>query len=216
MKVPIKLAALCKLAARESSGRLASLAAVRLRETADGCEAVVSDGKRLAVVRWPDAPDELRHDLEEDGGHEALVPAAELARLLKAAPKRGRAQAAFVGLGEHQAHFAVGNAVEFVPCAAGPFPNVEAVAEQQHFLFHLAVDARLLAELLLVAAEFAGDYSVRADLHFQGKDKPLLVTARDGDGTHFQAVLVPLTVPKPAGPAAVGGPTYPRPFPPKG
>jgi len=117
LKVPRQVAALARLAADVQHAKFGATVAVRLRETEAGGEAVSTDGRRLAVVQWPNDEEALDLELEfqEDGSHEALVPAADLARLLKALPTKNVRPAwkvAYVGLGRHQAHFRVGNATE--------------------------------------------------------------------------------------------------------
>jgi DNA polymerase III sliding clamp (beta) subunit (PCNA family) len=76
----------------------------------------------------------------------------------------------------------------------GRFPDVRFLAKQQRSLLQVAVDGRLLGELLQVAAAFAPEGSQQVVLHYQGAGKPLLLTAGPNDqGQRFQGAMMPLT-----------------------
>jgi hypothetical protein len=86
-----------------------------------------------------------------------------------------------------------GNRVARVPNYDGRFPNVDSLAEDLCSVFSVPIDARLLAGLLQVAAEFADSETSRVLLHFSGKGKPLLVTCQNDEGQRFQGVVMPLS-----------------------
>ncbi len=191
------LAALAKLAAKNSSWRY-GLSALRVQETVVGYQIVASDGRRMAVVTGPPPSEPLPRCLPPATRCEALVPAADWARILKSARQPAYTESTadvLATIDQRQIHFFVvgDNSRHTVALEEGRYPDVERLAREQRSVFRVDVDARQLAELLLVAAEFAPEDSFRVTLHFQGKDKVLLVTTANAEGQKFQAALMPLS-----------------------
>ncbi len=192
LKLPINLASLARLSAKEDIRY--ALSAIRVRETTEGYEVVATDGHRLAVVTGPGLCEDPVPALEEapNGVCEALVPAGEWARILKGAKR----QPAFVALGLEVSTFSVGTDISTVPNQEGRFPDVERVAKESCCsLIRVRVPARQLAELLLVAVEFSADGPKDGTviLHYGPKGKLLLVTCDNAEGQHFQAAIMPST-----------------------
>jgi DNA polymerase III sliding clamp (beta) subunit (PCNA family) len=188
--LPHNLAGLARIASR-FEGRY-QLQAVRLQETADGYQIMVTDGKRLAIVqgtgRSAELPAHLAH--APKGAVEALLPAKEWGRLLK----QVKGDPALAVLGDQVTTLAIGSSMSTLPHLEGRFPDVEHLARTSlRSIFRVGVDARLLAELLQVAAEFCAEGSGRVFLHFAGKDKPMLVTTENDAGQRFQAAIMPLS-----------------------
>jgi hypothetical protein len=104
------------------------------------------------------------------------------------------AEPAFAALADTFTTFAIGNSLSRVGNyeGEGRFPNVEHLVEGLYSVISIPIDARLLAGLLQVAAEFADSETNRVLLHFSGKNKPLLVTTHNDEGQRFQGAIMPL------------------------
>lgn len=181
------LAALAGLACSDNARW--ALGAIKVRETEEGYELVVTDGKRLAVVSGDglvpaeDAPADLA---EANGSQEALIDALDWGKILKGAKKED----VWLALGERACTFLVGKPggpVSKLTNVEGRFPPVDAVVEGQCSLFKLRVDPKLLAGLLTVA----GTFSDEVHLHFGGRGRCLLVTADNGRGLSFEGGYLP-------------------------
>lgn len=195
LMLPPNLASLAKLAAKDDTRF--TMTAVELAEFADGYRVTATDGRRVAIVEGPGgglAPmvpamnDAVAAGLED----KALVPAADFARLLKSASKlkRPAESFAYVALSKHAAHFSVGPALEQVPVVDGRFPNWRDLKVGS--VFTVKVSARLLAELLLVAAEFGLDGGDAVTLHFGRSESPFAITTENAE-QRFQSLIMPLT-----------------------
>lgn len=180
--LPKNLASLAKLAGRMSRFAMASL---RVTEHTEGYRIDVTDGKRLAIVTGPGRQDEPFEEVEKPAW-QALIPAGDWERLLKQA---GKVEARVV-LAEDQAHWHLGDTSATTRNMEGRYPDVDRVAQEQASMFKVRVNAKLFAELLRVAAEFADD-SGAVDVHFNG-DRCVLVTTQNGT-QRFQSAIMPMT-----------------------
>jgi DNA polymerase III sliding clamp (beta) subunit (PCNA family) len=192
LKLPGNLAVLARIASKDATRY--SLNAVSVRETTEGYQVVATDGRRMAIVTGAGVFDESIPELEEspDDAIEALVPASEWNRILKEA----RRESAYVSIGKNVTTIVVGNGVSTVQNQEGRFPDIERTAmDLCRSMIQVRIDARLLAELLHVAAIFGSEYAGDAPvtLHFGGRERPLLVTTKNSDGQRFEAAIMPLS-----------------------
>src|SRR5262249_55940127 len=75
----------------------------------------------------------------------------------------------------------------------GRWPPTDAVISQDEPVLRVRVDARLLANLLSVAANYSAEENGCVDLHLYSKDKPIKMTASDPTkGQEFTGVIMPL------------------------
>lgn len=191
IRLPANLAALAMLT-RKDHPRYA-MNALRVQETNDGYQVVVTDGRRVAVVTGIGRDDEPTPALSQapSDAWTALVPASEWRRILKT----GKRHPVACVLAEKVTTFALGGDVSTVPNVEGRFPNVEDLAAAQRSIIRVQVDPNLLADLLLVAALFSREHNAgkaQVTLHLRSKDCPLLITTSNAT-QEFQAAIMPLT-----------------------
>jgi hypothetical protein len=75
----------------------------------------------------------------------------------------------------------------------GRWPPTDAVISQEEPVLRVRVDAKMLANLLNVAANYAAEETCYVDLHPYSKDKPIKVTASDpAKGQEFIGVIMPI------------------------
>jgi hypothetical protein len=192
--LPSNLCALSRLTAKEPSRY--STESIRLQATTEGYQAMATDGRCLGLVTGPSDEDlEVPAELAKISGrcHEALIPGQDWSRVLRAAAKKGPA---LVQMAQHGTVFLVGNTQETLPAIEGRFPDVGQLLKQQcRTVFKVAVNGKMLAELVQVATAFSGD--ALGDnpiyLHFAGSKKLVLLTTGNDRGQKFVGVLMPLT-----------------------
>jgi hypothetical protein len=189
MKLQSRLAELAKIVPRDT-GRF-MLTHVRLALTPDGFEVQATDGRRLAVVTGPGREEGTLTMLADapNGADVALVPAKEFAAALKA----GKGASSYAVLGSEFTTLAVGAAVHRLTNGDGRFPPIDQVLPKEPPAVVFKVNARMLAELLTVAATFSPDGGIGHVLvQFWRSDRPLAITTDDGAGTRFFGLMMPL------------------------
>lgn len=197
LSLPRPLSALARLCPRESPRY--ALTALKIAAYDGGAFRVdATDGRYLGIVRGNS--EAVAHDcLNEvpDEATEALIPADEWAKAFRLIPKpRKNAASALssVGLKISKDGFTFGAAGATLAGKQtdGRFPVTNEVLPKARCMFSTHVDARRLAELLTVAAEFA-DVNGCVTLHFYHPAKPMGVSARNSEGLFFDGLLMPLS-----------------------
>ena len=146
----------------------------------DGEIQLISDGKGLAVVRGPDG--------EGPAPADVLVPAPDWKAGFRLS-RQGRPVALACDGG--RLRFSSGGRSVTAAPAEGRFPRFEDVLPKAPAPLAVRVNPGLLAGVLGAAAALAPEDGVL--LLYYGRDKPLGVSARNGAGQFFDALLVPLT-----------------------
>jgi hypothetical protein len=190
LKLPINLAEIVRLAdpanPRFATGNLL------LSEQPSGYQLEATDGKRLALVTGPgrdaDVPPLL--DGAPNEAVEALVPANEFAAVFK--PGKKHRGPVLVVLGENVVTFLAGNSVTRVEVGAGRWPAIDGVLPAQEPAAEFVVNARLFGELLTAAAAFANEPDRNVRIRYWHPDKPVAVTAANGDGQSFFGLQMPV------------------------
>jgi hypothetical protein len=187
------LAALCGVNATRYSFRC-----VRLREYAGGYRAEASDGRVLGIVRGPDrandraVTDDQRELLEQapGGAFEAVVPADAWRKAFKQLPAGG-----VLGASASPAavHFAAPDGFQAAPTEDSRFPDVDQVLPRRRPLVRITVNPVLLAKLLTVAAQYSDPHEPWVELWYYGRDFPLGMLTRNGEGQFFDGLCMPLT-----------------------
>ena len=119
----------------------------------------------------------------------ALVPAKEFATALKA----GKGASSYAVLGSEFTTLAVGATVHRLANGDGRFPAIDQVLPKEPPAVVFRVNARLLAELLTVAAAFSPDGGIgHVCMQFWASNIPIAVTTDDGAGTKFFSLIMPL------------------------
>src|SRR5262245_34134979 len=194
LTIPHNLRHLARLAAREHPRY--ALNGVLVQETDQGYQAIATDGHVLAIVVGPGLVDELPPADVPNGAVEALIPIGMFDRILR----ENRKVEVRLVLGDKQSTFLIADAAsrEFqsnaryaVGNVEGRYPAVASLAREQRSLFHIQVNPKLLAELLAAALPFADEDNPTVRLHFQSREKPLLVTCDNGS-QQFQGAIMPL------------------------
>jgi hypothetical protein len=139
-----------------------------------------------------------------NGQHETTIPADAWKAAFKAIPKQknkwsrkaildnvavvqGEKVTSFASTDMEAVSFSQPNNVE------GRWPPTDAVISQDEPVLHIRVDAKLLAHLLSVAANYTTEENCCVDLHLYSKDKPIKVTASDPTkGQEFTGVIMPV------------------------
>lgn len=189
LKLQSRLAELAKITPRDLGRYL--MTHVRLAMTADGFEIQATDGRRLAVVTGPGREESVLAMLADapNGADVALVPAKEFAAALK---KSGKGTS-YAVLGSEFTTLAVGTTVHRLANGDGRFPNIDSVLPKDPPAVVFKVNARLLAELLTVAAAFSPDGGIgHVCMQFWASNVPIAVTTDDGAGTKFFSLIMPL------------------------
>ncbi len=218
--LPKNLACLAKLTAKGEQIRFGATQGVQLSRTKLGYSAVATDGRVAAMVEG-----EPEHDAADYPGLSALasapnsaassiVPAKEWANAFKTAPKEGRHGKPILSnvacvMGNDITTLASTNLetvnVQTPRNLDGRFPNIKQVIPARNAVVTVAVDPKLLASVLLAAAEFTTDESKRVDLTIYPNNAPIAVRCQNAS-QKFTGVVVPLTVP------AADRPKTPRPI----
>ncbi len=207
--LPRNLARLADLAAGRAGF---ATAGVFVAATADGYRAEATDGRRLAVVTGPNAADPegwgYVPDLAEAqrGAGAAVVPVRDWEAAFATRPNKGllrlKPQLAplAVALGKDRVTLATAGLRVASLTRAEPEPGrwpptarllTEVVGRKVQA--EVRVDAKLLAELLEVAAAFAeGDCHGVTLRVYEGGAKYLSVHAANGEGQQFTGLIVPL------------------------
>jgi hypothetical protein len=175
-----------------------SLRCVRLREYAGGYRAEASDGRILGIVRGPDRADDRaitddqRELLEQapGGAFEAVVPADAWRKAFKQLPTGG-----VLGASASPAavHFAAPDGFQAAPTEDARFPDVDQVLPRRRPLVRIMVNPVLLAKLLTVAAQYSEQHEPWVELWYYGRDFPLGLLTRNGEGQFFDGLCMPLT-----------------------
>jgi hypothetical protein len=192
--LPRNLAALTTLACRHEHPRFAATQGIRVLDQRNGLyRAEVTDGRRAAIIQGP-IPDGGAAVLDDpvDGVGEVLVPAADWKEAFRLKGDHRR-----IGLATNDAGgltFATDTQTLHAIPLAGRFPDINAVLPKAGPLVAVRVDPVLLAGLLQVAGAVTGEEGGGVTLLFFGKDKPLGLSTRNGDGQAFDALLVPLVM----------------------
>lgn len=188
--IPKSLASLASVAAR---GEKWAMDCIHLIEMVDPdgkpCfRAEVTDGKRAAIVRGPCDPtpaEEARiSGLPEPTATEALIPTkafVEAMRIMKDADRLA------VSLGAAESALGTLTGAFRVPNVQGRFPLIESAMPQKAPKFSMRVNAKLLAELLLAAAQIDNV----AEVHFWG-DNLFAVSAKNDKEIVFDGLFVHL------------------------
>jgi len=193
--LPRNLAKLADLAADET--RL-SLTGIRVLEYQDSYRLEATDGRRLLIVRGPHNQRELTPqdrltaaalDDAPDGKFVALVPAEDWAKAFKAAKK---GESIGLVLGEEDLTFGTASQLLRTRQVEGRFPDVNAVIPKKAPPFTIAVNPLLLAELLTVMAQIAGEDERKVCLHFYGSKVPMGLSCKNAEGQFADAILMPL------------------------
>jgi DNA polymerase III sliding clamp (beta) subunit (PCNA family) len=172
---------------------------VRVKEYEDSYRLEVTDGRTLLVVRGPNVgadvgtATKLAANLEDapDGTFVGTIPAKEWGEAFKGTKKDD-----VVGLvmGDDGFAFAFGNQMLRGALVEGRYPNVDSVLPAQRPLASVAIDPKLLAELLLTMAPLVE----KVTLHFyhgEGRNgflKPLGMTGHNEHGQFVDAIIMPL------------------------
>jgi DNA polymerase III sliding clamp (beta) subunit (PCNA family) len=199
------LANLC----RKEEGRYA-MTGVHLITTDTGYRAEATDGRVLGRVtaNYPASPAEYPAlpalASAPNGQHETTIPADAWKAAFKAIPKQKNKWSRkpvldnlAVVQGEKVTSFASTDleAVSFSQPSnvEGHWPATDAVISQEEPVLRVRVDAKLLANLLTVAANYTAEDNCYVDLHLYSKDKPIKVTASDpATGQEFTGVIMPV------------------------
>jgi hypothetical protein len=209
LKLPHNLAELVRLAnaanPRYATGNLL------LSEQPAGFQLEATDGRRLAVATGPGREADVPPLLADapNGATEALIPAAEFAAVFKAGRKhRGPVLAV---LGENVVTFMAGNSVTRVECGAGRWPAIDSVLPTQEPAAEFVVSAPLFGELLAAAAAFADEPDRNVRVRYWHPDKPVAITAANGDGQAFFGLIMGVSGTKPPPPPPKEEPPKPTP-----
>ncbi len=197
MLIPKELAAIAKIAAKESTRY--AINGVYVKRTQSGaCVASVTDGRRMVQVTWNDS-----HDLDAKPvkGFSAIVPAPVWKEALKSVPRREN-EASLAESGTKPA----GNMVAMestdgetsrlisVPQPDGGFPRVADVipSYEDGESSEIGVDLGLLAEMLTVVQSTVGsEYRNTSLIVPTDPKRPLTIKASNGEGLSVVAVLMP-------------------------
>ena len=183
--LPKNLAGLAALASRDP-GRYA-LQALRVSDAGDGLYRVeVSDGRRLAIVRGPSAP--AGYPALETAGNGAASVLVSVADWKSAFRLGGKDRPVGLAATPDALTLAVGDQAIVGKPVEGRFPPVDTVLPASGPLVQFRVDPALLAGLLHAAAALEPEAGV--SLLFYGKEKPLGLMCRNGEGQAFDALLV--------------------------
>src|SRR5262249_59348557 len=121
----------------------------------------------------------------------ALVPAWEFAAALKAVSKSSKGAVGYAVLGQDVTTLAVGSAVHRLSNGVGHFPAIDQVLPKEAPAVAFRVNARLLAELLSVAAAFSPDGGIgHVAVQFWASNTPIAITTDEGAGTKFFCLIM--------------------------
>jgi hypothetical protein len=193
LKLPLNLAELARLA--DPANPKFALGCLLVSERPDGYQVEVTDAKRLALVTGPGREADVPPLLADapNGATEALVPAPEFAAVFRSGRRgRGPVPAVLAILGENVVTFLAGNSTTRVEVGTGRWPQIDSVIPTQEPAAEFVVSARLFGELLAAAAAFANgpDHNVR--IRYWHPDKPVAVTAANGEGQAFFGLQMPV------------------------
>jgi hypothetical protein len=189
----IHLATLCGTDASRNS-----LRCVRLREYEGGYRAEASDGRLLGIVRGPDrandraVTDDQRELLEQapGGSFEAVVPMDAWRKAFKQLPAGGVLGAS---ASRYAVHFAAPDGFQAAATEDARYPDVDQVLPRRRPLVRLMVNPTHLAKLLTVAAQYSDPDAPWVELWYYGRELPIGLLTRNGDGQFFDGLCMPLT-----------------------
>jgi DNA polymerase III sliding clamp (beta) subunit (PCNA family) len=191
LKLPSNLAGVSRLAATDAARY--ALTCIRVAEKEDGYEVQATDGKRLVIITGPGREEQTLAMLADapNGASVALIPAKDWGKTLKAAKKQG----AYLVLGEQASTFAAGDNVSRLDNAVDVrWPNFDLVLPKDKPKVEFAVDGRLFAELLAVAAAFCPESSNgRLTFRFWKSDRPFVIETRNDAGQNLFALMMPIS-----------------------
>lgn len=181
---------------------------VHLQTTQDGYQVEATDGKSFVrVVGTCELSEQYPCNSSlasaPNGQHESIVPASEWKKAFKAIPT-GRTVtnkpilgnlAAVQGPQTTTLHSVDGNGgithTEAINIDSR-WPNTDDVLPKDAAALSIKIDAKRLAELLQIAAQFSGDDAYHSvTLHVFTESKPLKITARK-DSQEFIGLIMPL------------------------
>jgi hypothetical protein len=225
--LPLSLSRLADHASRGDVARFA-LGGVLLRVRPDNTfEAVATDSRVLARVSGPCVADPAAFPAipgfsdAPDGQPMALIPAGTWKRVFGYAGKLTRRpktdnsaiRSVAVRIGETETTFGITDGgdnsyTDAAPNIFGRYPPYEDVVPRRGGgRDQLAIDPRLLGDLLRTAAEFSPDGRdlPRVEIETQGLERPLVIRTGRTGGSTFEGIIMPL-LPDPAATAAAGLP----------
>lgn len=206
--LPRNLQALASLCRKEEVRY--ALTGVHLITTDTGYRAEATDGRVLGrvVATYPASPADYPAlpalASAPNGQHETTIPADAWKAAFKAIPKQkskrsskpildnvavvqGEKVTSFASTDLESVCFSQPNNVE------GRWPPTDAVISQEEPVLRVRIDAKMLAHLLSVAANYTTEENSYIDLHLYSKDKPIKVTASDPTrGQEFIGVIMPV------------------------
>jgi DNA polymerase III sliding clamp (beta) subunit (PCNA family) len=195
--LPHIAASLAKAAAKDE-GRYA-MAGVRVLDPRDGTYRLeATDGRRLIVLRGynvldggPEPPDDVIYD--------GIIPTQDWTEGFKMVP-RGNAwkgkQALSVELAKDRFLLTAPGAQREGALLDGRFPDFSAVLPKRPAVMSVAVNPKLLIELLQAALAVLPAGELRVEIHFYDKkgDCPVGISCKTGEhgGVYFDGLIMPL------------------------
>jgi DNA polymerase III sliding clamp (beta) subunit (PCNA family) len=175
-----------------------NLSGIRVQEFADSYRLEATDGKRLLVIRGPQVADTTPQDRltcdsladAPTAAFDALVPADDWSKAFKAVKK---GENVGVALSAVEITLAAGTQTLKTHPLEGRFPDVNGVLPKKPALWSVSFNPVLMAELLTVIAQVAGEDVCRVSLHFYGAKHPIGLFCSNPTGQFADALLVPLT-----------------------
>jgi hypothetical protein len=194
--LPKNVARLSDLVSR-SAGRV-SMSGVRVQEYADSYRLEATDGRRLLVVRGPQGAEPTPQDRltcesladAPNTAFDVLVPADDWSKAFRAVKK---GENVGVALSAVEITLASGTQTLKAQPLEGRFPDVNGVLPKKPALWSVSFNPVLMAELLTVMAQVAGEDACRVSLHFYGAKHPIGLSCSNSTGQFADALLVPLT-----------------------
>jgi hypothetical protein len=199
--IPRSLCALKRIAAKEGHARFQATQGIRIALASGVYRAEATDGRRAMVVQGlipdEDPPWPGFKDLPDDACEAIIMP-----RDLERACKVGEdiLQSRLMGIATMGNDVCLGLGSELVTARTveGRFPNINQVIPKEKPLFTFSFDPKSLADTLLAMAELLPDTDRRVQLFYYGDGLPIGFCARNIDnGIFIDALVVPLTLPKP-------------------
>ena len=203
--IPRSLCALKRVAAKAEIARYAATQGIRIALAAGVYRAEATDGRRAMIVQGlipdEDPPWPGFKDLPDDACETVILP-RDLERACKVGEDFLQSRFGLFGIATMGNDVCLGLGSELVTARTveGRFPKIDQVVPKQKPLFTFSFDPKTLADTLLAMTELLPETDRRVQLFYYGDGLPIGFCARNiENGLFIDALVVPLTLPKPEG-----------------
>jgi hypothetical protein len=202
--IPRSLCALKRVAAKTEHHRFGATQGIRIAVAAGLYRAEATDGHRAIIAQglasteeppWPGFK-----ELPDDAC-EAIILPKDLERACKTGDNSLQSRFGTVGVATMGNNVCLGLGADLVTASTveGRFPRMDQIIPKKRPLFTFRVDPKTLAETLLAMADLLPDEDRAVQFFYYGDGLPLGFRARNAQtGMMIDALVVPLTLPKPA------------------